>query len=283
MTRGSAFARRILLSLAALLALGLAGCSYPLPFQPDTVPKLTLPGVRAGLIVEPFQGASDGQAFADALADALQEEDVAATADQQLPAPAYRMFGRAVPKSGSVDVQWGIEDAQGELVGGNERLLSADQATQWRTGDLAFYQGLAKTLASEVAASLAETRARTKDEFTVVVPAVAGAPGDGPRTLQRSMIYVLDKRGVKVTQNGDAPPEGTRPLTLRGVMTVTQVSGHSHIDMAWSLVRDDGTEVGKVEQANDLPPAMLQGSWGDIAFAIADSAADSVVDLVDHA
>jgi hypothetical protein len=275
-------ALRHLRPLAAVLLLGLATCSYPQPFQPEVVPKLTLPGIRAGLVVEPFAGAADGPAFAGALAEALQNEDIGATTDE-LPGPAYRMYGDAVPKSGSIEIQWAIEDARGGEVGGGERLLPVDQVEPWRAGDAEFYRALAKTLASEAAASLAETRAGTREDYTVVVPPVEGAPGDGPKTLQRSMMYVLDKRGVKVSQTGEPPPEGTPALTLRGVMKVTPVSGQSHIDMAWSLVRDDGSEVGKVEQANDLPTEMLQRPWGDIAYAIADSAADGVVDLVDSA
>jgi hypothetical protein len=275
-------ALRHLRPLAALLMLGLAACVYPQPFQPAAIPKLTLPGVRAGLVVEPFEGVADGKAFADALAEALQNEDIGATTDE-LPGPAFRMYGEAVPKSGSIEIQWAIEDARGGEVGGGERLLPADQVPQWRDGDLGLYHDVAKMLASEAAASLAETHAGIREDYTVVVPAVTGAPGEGPKTLQRSMIYLLDKRGVKVTQNGDAAPDGARALTLRGVMKVTPVSGHSHIDMAWSLLREDGSEVGKIEQANDLPTAMLQVPWGDIAYAIADSAADSVADLVDHA
>jgi hypothetical protein len=273
-----AYARR----LTVVVALGLAACSIPQPFQPETVPALTLPGIRTDLVIESFNGTADGPAFAGALADALQNEDVAATTDE-IAGPAFRMFGRAVPKAGSVELQWGIEDARGMEVGSGEHLLSADQAVLWRAGDAAFYRGLARSLASEAAASLAETRAGSKEDFTVVVPAVTGAPGDGARTLQQSMIYVLEKRGVKVSHTGDAPPNGTRALTLRGMMTVTPVSGHSHVDMAWSLLRDDGSEVGKVQQVNDVPPAMLSGQWGDVAFAIADSAADSVINLVDRA
>ncbi|MGE5540007.1 MAG: hypothetical protein ACM30I_15425 [Gemmatimonas sp.] len=273
----------VLSRLALALALTLGACSIPQPFQPDTIPALTEPGVRAGLVVEPFEGAADSGALAAALSEALQGEDVAASTES-IPGPAYRMFGRAVPKAGSIEVQWGIEDARGGAVAGGERLLSPLQSQQWRAGDSDLYRGLARAIAAQAASALAETRAGTKDDYTVVVPEVAGAPGDGRRTLQRSMVYVLEKRGLKVVaDNAPAPPDPSHALTLRGTMTVTPVNGRSHIEMVWRLLRSDDSEVGKVEQANDVPPGLLRGQWGDIAFAIADAAADGVVNLVDEA
>ena len=106
----------------------------------------------------------------------------------------------------------------------------------------------------------------------------AGAPGDGPRTMQRSMAYVLDKRGLKVAESPNGDPAPT--LVLQGAMKVETRNARSHVEIVWTLKRPDGTELGTVAQANDLPAEMLQRPWGDIAFSIADAAADGIADLV---
>ena len=41
-----------------------------------------------------------------------------------------------------------------------------------------------------------------------------------------------------------------------------------------------GAALGTIEQANDIEPGQLDGAWGPIAAAVADGAADGMMDLL---
>lgn len=271
--------RSLLFSLAA--AALVAACSIPQPFQSDTLSPLTAPGVRAGLVVAPVEGATDGALFAEAVADALVDQDLAAST-QPIPGPSYRLTGRALSEEGdAVRLEWEIEDPARGFAGAIAQSIPSEQLPDWRAGNARLYRTLAKSAAEEIAALLAESAAVAPEQPLILVPEVEGAPGDGPRTLQRSMAYVLDQRGLKVTER--IMPDETPTLVLRGVMTVKTQDDRAQIAIAWTLTRPDGSSVGAVNQANEVPAALLQGAWGDIAFAIADAAADSVAELVANA
>lgn len=265
------------IGLLALLALTACEPSLPQPFQPETIPALTRPGIRAGLVVEPIEGAVDGKAFAKAMADALQDEDFAASTIP-IPGPSYRLVGRAVPDGSSVRLEWQVHDSNNHLVGGTAFGLAADQLPAWREGDAASYRALAKKAAIQLGDLLAESVIGTSEEPFLLIPEVTGAPGDGTRTLQRSMAYVLNKRGLKVTE--DAKPDEKPNLILKGTMKVQARGANTHVEIVWTLTKSDGTSLGTVAQANDVPAGTLNGPWGDIAFTIADAAADGIADLV---
>lgn len=269
--------------LVLALTIGvLAACEPPLPqpFRPAEVPALTEPGIRAGLIVTPVEGATDGVALAKATADALQADDVAATTDS-LAAPAYRLKGRAVASDADVHIEWLVEDAAGHEKATANQPLTAAEAAAWRVGDPSVYAGVAKTAADDIAAAMSESKAKPAERPLIAIPEVTGAPGDGPRTLQRSMAYVLGKRGLNVTENIDS---GTKAgLVLVGSMRVVKGSDHAQVQMDWKLIHADGSQIGTVSQANDVPAGLFDTPWGDVAYTIAESAADGVVHLVDQA
>lgn len=267
--------RFLLLSLVT--ALGLAACSVPQPFQSDTLSPLTAPGVRAGLFVTPVDGAVDGALFAEALADALADQDIAAST-ASIPGPSYRLAGRAIPEGDAVRLEWEVEDPLRGFAGAIAQSVAREQMPAWQAGDPHLYRDLAKSAAAEIAGLLAESAAGTPEQPLILIPEVAGAPGDGPRTLQRSMAYVLDKRGLKVAER--EAPDATPTFVLRGAMTVKTQNGQSQVAIAWNLTRPDGTVVGTVNQANEVPAGLLDAPWGDIAFAIADAAADGIAELV---
>jgi hypothetical protein len=266
--------------LFLLAALGVGACQIPQPFRTDEISRLTAPGVRAGLTVAPFEGAADGALFAEAVADALVDQDLAATTSP-IAGPSYRLTGQAVTEGDAVRLEWTVEDPMRGFAGAIAVGVAPSQMPAWRDGDPRLYRTLAKNTATEIAALLADSTAGTPEQPLILIPEIVGAPGDGRRTLQRSMAYVLDKRGLKVTEQ--AVPDATPPLVLKGVMKVATRDRRSQIEIAWTLTRPDGTTVGTVAQANEVPAGLLDGPWGDIAFAIADAAADGIADLVTNA
>jgi hypothetical protein len=267
---------RVLAWLVIVVA-SLTGCSLPQPFQPDTLPPLTEPGVRAGLVVAPIEGATDGTLFAEAMADALDDQDFAAST-KPIPGPSYRLIGRAVPEGEDVRLEWEVEDPARGFAGAVAQGIAREEMAAWRAGDPGLYRALAKGAAAEIASLLAESNATAPEQALILVREVTGAPGDGPRTLQRSMAYVLDKRGLKVTEHAtdDAKPA----YVLQGKMTVKAQGNRAQVAISWTLVRPDGSTVGTVNQANEVAADLLKGPWGDIAFAIADAAGEDVAKLV---
>jgi hypothetical protein len=266
-----------ILVLCIVAAISLGACSLPQPFHPDSIPPLTAPGVRAGLVVAPVKGAVDGALFAEALADALTDQDFAAST-KPIAGPSYRLEGHTVSEGEDVRLEWDIEDATRGFAGAITQAIAREDMAAWRAGDPTLYRALANSAAAEIASLLSESNAVAPEPPVIFVPAVAGAPGDGPRTLQRSMAYVLDKRGLKAVEQ--ETPDSAPTFVLKGTMTVTTHSDRSQVAIAWELTRPDGSSIGTVKQANEVPADLLKGAWGDIAFAIADAAGDQVADLV---
>jgi hypothetical protein len=114
----------------------------------------------------------------------------------------------------------------------------------------------------------------------VAVRPVAGAPGDGDRSLTRAMGYVLGRAGIAIAEKSDG--NATFLLNCTVAMSPAQ-SGKQQIQIIWILSRPNGSEIGKINQENDVPAGSLDGSWGDIAFAVAEAAAPGVSALITRA
>ncbi len=60
-------------------------------------------------------------------------------------------------------------------------------------------------------------------------------------------------------------------------------NGFQHVAIRWVLLLPDGTELGDVEQANDVPAGSLDRAWGKTALLIAEAAYDGIVALYEKA
>jgi hypothetical protein len=117
-------------------------------------------------------------------------------------------------------------------------------------------------------------------EQRVAVPPVAGAPGDGTRSLARAMQLALRQASISVAE-GDAP--SGKHFTVAGKVTLGPAAeGKQKVTVSWTLLGPDGDQVGQVNQENAIQAGSLDGRWGDIAYAVAKSAADGIVALLDH-
>ena len=50
--------------------------------------------------------------------------------------------------------------------------------------------------------------------------------------------------------------------------------------VSWTVTQANGHELGTIEQANDVMKGTLDRPWGDLAFIIAEGAAEGIVDLL---
>lgn len=279
--------RRIATAMAVLAPL-LAGCTGdpPSAFQPDvpfTNPLLD-PGLRGGINIPrvdglPLTATDTGADLASAVAEALRTAEIAA-----LEAPPtngrYALLGQFDPRSdaaGRIAVAWTLVNDKGEDVRHfvTERRGDPDEA--W-----------IKSMANEAVATInryvmeAEGLPPPPEEMPkLTIVAIDGAPGAGGRALASALEYHLKQAGFVVS---DTVEDQGALILGRVSLTPSKAPGaalsRETLAFAWTVVRPNGSELGTIEQANDIPKGMLDQPWGDLAFIIAEGAAEGIVDLL---
>ena len=259
--------------LALLLLLG--GCQpLPHPFADadgrDTAPPLRPPD-SAGVLVLPV---AEAPALAPALAQALREADVPASTEGANRG-SYRLESSVAvdalgPGGKSVSLSWELRSAAGETVGrgtarrdgGNVEVLAQDAAPR-----------IARLVAGDAPVPEADVPP------LVAVRSVAGAPGDGGTALARAIGTALGRAGVEVGE-GDAK---ARFALLCNIAVAPPKDGKQLVTVRWALALPEGRELGQVNQQNAVPAGSLDGSWGDLAYAIAGAAAPGIAELIERA
>ncbi|MFQ3623444.1 MAG: hypothetical protein SNJ73_07845 [Acetobacteraceae bacterium] len=279
---------RVLLLL--LLLLGGACGRLPMPFErtPDTASPSELtrrPPARIVIPPSTSLGLTEEAArrFAVALAEALQEREVPATA-ASIARPQYRLLASAEPAAGAVRLTYTLLDAAGEPIGaaGGPRPVSA---AAWSSAGEATLREAATAAAPGIASMIARVDAASRNVSpgalaerlpTVRVGGVRGAPGDGNRSLERAIRQALAREGV-VVQEGAAAAE----FDLAGAVAVADLPRRrQRVEIVWTVARADGTEVGRVSQLNEVPMGSLDGLWADVAAVVAEQAAGGVAEVI---
>jgi hypothetical protein len=211
-------------------------------------------------------------------------------------------------KRGSkVSYIWDVNDAQGSRVArisGDEVIASRSGSDPWSGVDSAAIRSIAGKTTSQLAASLsrgggsASAVAAASDSAPaatastpapmptpsvtspraagVVVAPVAGAPGDGQRSLTTALKKRLYAGGVKLA-NGTA----ANVYMVKGSVKLVETSGGKQsIRIDWLVLDPSGKKLGTVSQQNTIPKGSLNGPWGAIADAAAGAAADGIIKLL---
>jgi hypothetical protein len=279
--------RRIAAALVMFAPL-LAGCTGdPLsPFQPETPFNNPLldPGLRGGLNVPrvdglPLTATDTGADLAGAVAEALRAAEIAA-----LEAPAvngrYALVGQFDPRSdvkGRIAVAWILVDNKGEEVRRFVTEQPGDPAERW-------IKVMAEAAVSAINRYVMEAEGlppppEEMPKLTIV--AIDGAPGAGGRALASALEYHLKQAGFVVS---DTVEEQGALILGQVSLTPSKAPGaalsRETLAFAWTVLRPNGSELGVIEQANDIPKGMLDQPWGDLAFIIAEGAAEGIVDLL---
>jgi hypothetical protein len=282
-----AMSRASLLRAGGLaLFLALAGCQpLPQPFAEDAPPPdapiMTLKD-SAGIVVQPIEG---GPApLAEAMADALRNADVPAST-QNSNRGSYVLAGTAEvrPLSGDharITLHWELREPGGGEAGTYDQATESS-AARWRAGDATLLKELVAAAAPAIAEMLQEEGAVGVDtEQRVAVQPVTGAPGDGARSLARAMELALRQASISVAEG--AAPAG-KHFTVAGKVTMAPAAeGKQKVTVSWTLLGPDGSQIGQVNQENAIAAGSLDGHWGDVAYAVAKSAAGGIVALLDH-
>jgi len=279
--------------LAALVLLALTACGdLPQPFRGN-------PGGMAGRLVVPppyrlavpapdaaMLTASESEAFAKAIAEALLKREVPAVADAPLPldwrlAMDMRLDGnRVVPRYALFDPD-GIP--QGVAEG------SAIPARDWASPSAALFAEVANDASRRAADLLLRAEAARKSTNPAALAAsgpprlyllpVRGAPGDGNESLTARMRDSLGDNGILAQDVADGAG-----FAADGRVNVVPVGrGMQRVEILWIISRRDGQELGRVLQMNEIPSGLLDRHWGDIAFAAAAEAAGGVQRVIENA
>jgi hypothetical protein len=283
----------LLLLLAGCGPLQLPFVEVPMPFErrPESgAPEALVRPPPARIVIPPSTtlGLPEGDArrFAATLAEALQAQELPATA-AEIARPEYRLLVAGEAAAGEVRLTYTLVDEAGTPIGaaGGPRAVpaaawtAAEEAT-FRAAAAAAAPGIAEMLArADAAARRIEPGALATRLPTVRMRGVTGAPGDGNRSLDRAIRNALAKEGVLVQEGG---AEGE--FALSGRVHVTALPRRlERVEITWIVARADGTELGKVSQLNEIPAGTLNGLWADVALVVAEQAAGGVAEVIRRA
>jgi hypothetical protein len=276
------------LKAAAAVAL-LAGCQpLPHPFA-DDAPRKGSPMLAlrdsASVTIAPVEGTprATAEKLGPAMASALQAKEVAAS-DRTASLGSYELVGRIqemAPSEGraALVAVWELRDPSRQRLGERTERLEAP-AVDWEEGKEDAVAQLAAASAVQLLALLQDdspTQAEVGARTRLLIDNVAGAPGDGSEALAGAIAEVLKKQDLAIVND----PQAEADLVLAAEVHVTQPqAGKQHVKIVWHLRRKDGAEIGTVGQENDVPAGLLDGAWGDVAYAVAVSAQDGIMELV---
>ena len=115
--------------------------------------------------------------------------------------------------------------------------------------------------------------------LSTVVPSIAGAPGDGGKSLRSAIQRELQRSGVKL-----AAASSAQTYTVQGrVKMGPGKNGKQPITIDWDVKDPSGKKLGTVSQKNEVPQGSLDGAWGKTADAAAAAAAQGILKLLPKA
>jgi hypothetical protein len=277
--------------LGAMLAfmLPIAGCQpLPHPFAGD-VPRRGAPILKlrdsSSVAIAPIEGLprATAEKLGPAMASALQEREIAAS-DKTASIGSYGLVGRIqemAPSQGkaALVVLWELRDPSGQRIGEHAERLDA-AADDWDAGSEDAVARLAAASATQIAALLqdeAPSEAEIGGRTRLAIGAITGAPGDGDQALVSSITEILKKQDLAIVSD----PQATADLVLDADVAIAKAKGgKQNVKIVWHVRRKDGGEIGTVGQENDVPAGLLDGAWGDVAYMVAVSAQDGIMELV---
>jgi len=273
----------------AVASLVLAACQpLPHPFADDAPrpgsPMLTLRD-SASVTIAPIDGAprATAEKLGPAMASALQQREIAAS-DKTASIGSYELLGRieVMPPAGNkaaLVAVWELRDPSGQSLGERTERLEAPPH-DWEEGSDSAVAQLAAASAERLAALLqddAPAEAEAAGRTRLLVRAVEGAPGDGGESLPKAITEILKRQDVAIITD----PEAHADLVLEAdVVVAPPRAGKQNVKIVWRVRRKDGGEIGTVGQENDVPAGLLDGAWGDVAYMVAVSAQDGIMQLV---
>jgi hypothetical protein len=261
-----------------------AACQpLPQPFQADRHTKATNALIRpvgdTSLFVTPIAGLPDGEgrAMAEALAAALTEKDIPASATTRNRLSSV-LTVTVEPRAGDLLWSWIERNPDNNQLGEAARPLGIGVA---RLSDPAAIRQAARTMATSISASLNDVLAASAPADTgpakLAVQDCIGAPGDGNRSLRQAMRELL-------ILAGQAPlpaPEGADYVIGCEVKVWQDGPDSERVTIEWFLQGTDGGRLGEVRQGNRIPRGQLARAWGNTAHIIAQGGWQGLSEIIE--
>lgn len=277
--------RFLILAAVALLA---ACQPLPQPFQPSSAEK----GTAVALLPQDTHGVSvlEVTGVPTALSGPLRAAVAQALRDEDIPASvgiahrgAILLRGEATlvplsPQEEELQITWFLVPPEGGSVRSFTRRDAVPRGqAQAPSGPLLDRMGRGVTTALLPLLNAAANEAQ--GVRGVAIWGIDGAPGDGRVALKRSLEFILKENGVRVVDQ-DTPDA----LVVSGTVTLGKpVNGQQTIQLRWVLHLPDGTELGTVEQENQIPAGSLDKNWGEAALFAAEGAFEGLAALLEKA
>lgn len=273
----------VLRALAVLVLVVLSGCgNLPRPFQPDIKANdnpLLLLKDGAGVVVRPIADLPDGEAaaLAESLATALRETNIPA-ATRGGNAESYIVQGQLEEPPGSRlrDVTFELRDPLGRLVGSHRTTFVA--ASDMNLTTPKGWEPVAGAVATAMANMIqpASTAAKALPR-RVALAELNGLPAARGRAVVRSLEFSLRRERIEMATS---PSKET--VNITGDIRVSPRGSTTQlIEVEWVVTAPGGREIGKVNQSNEVPSAMIERAWGEVAAAIGEGAAEGIIDLIE--
>ena len=267
-----------------IAATALAACQpLPQPFKADSRTKATSTLLRpigeTSLFVAPVAGLpdADGRALAEALAAALAERDIPASATARNRLSSV-LSVTVEPRGGDMIWRWTEEMPDNSQLGEPARPLGLGLG---RLSDPAGIKQAAKSMAADISSRLNEALAAAAPVDTgpakLAVKDCTGAPGDGNRSLRQAMRELL-------ILGGQAPlpgPEGADYVISCDVKVWQDGPNSERVTIEWVLQAADGSHLGEVKQGNRIPRGQLAQAWGNTAHIIAQGGWQGLSEIIE--
>jgi hypothetical protein len=261
--------------LAALL---LAACGdIPQPFRhAGPASELARPRLVRSVAVRPLDDGAPALALAQALAKALTERDIPATAGEDA-FGSDTLEGEVSPASGGVEVLWRMRNA--------ERVTKAAYRQRLPAGVLAGTVAALAPFAEQAVSALSafadtETVAPVAPEprkrASVRLAPMPTLPGDGAAALGQALRNALERRGIMVA--GDSAEYVVEAQI--GVQPGKN-PGEDVLKVAWVVKKQGGGQLGVIDQQGAVPKGRLDQPWGGLARDIAVGGAIGIAQVLE--
>ena len=179
----------------------------------------------------------------------------------------------------AIDIDWRVQDGDGKLRASFSTPLTSEVATlaaaklyaALRSDVEAIVMAAPGGETSEPMAGVAHAAIAPR----VAVMKVTGAPGDGEKSLARSIALMLANTGLTVTTADDA-----KAWRVDAQVSVTKAGAKDDIVLKWRVLDAKGYVLGEVEQKNQVPAGQLSKNWGETAALAAAAAAPGLADVI---
>jgi hypothetical protein len=289
------------IACAGLVLLCLAGCGGGPSTSSFFSSATSLFGSSTKIALAPIVGAPQpvAEQFTQALVDAGKDRHLTILPGGGSANYTLRGYLLASSEKGGSKISyiWDVTDAKGARVArvSGDELVPGKAADPWDAVNGTVLNTIAGKTTSQLAASLphgggptpvavaegppvtaAAAPAALPRANGVLVAPVAGAPGDGQRSLTTALKKRLYAGGIKLA-NGTTE----NVYMVKGTVVLSDASaGKQSIRIDWLVLDPSGKRLGTVSQQNTIPRGSLNGPWGAVADAAAGAAADGIIKLL---